>query len=201
MVPATSDEFDSVQLGLQWQWQANPRTDFFSLTAAPGSLRLPCIADPKAENLYDAPQLLLQKFPAPTFTATTVLNFSSARENDEAGLIVFGYSYAWLGVRGGPQHPRLVLALNVDASKNGAERETVSIDLKPGKIFLRVTVATDAKCRFAYSLDGTAFVPLGDEFQSSVARWVGAKVGVFAAARQPVEKPAHADFDWFRVTP
>lgn len=31
-VPQTSDEFNSKKLGLQWQWQANPRSDWMSLT-------------------------------------------------------------------------------------------------------------------------------------------------------------------------
>src|SRR5262249_28075737 len=31
IVPQTSDEFDSNTLGLQWQWQANSRENWFSL--------------------------------------------------------------------------------------------------------------------------------------------------------------------------
>ena len=97
--PATSDEFDSPPLGLQWQWQANPRPDFLSLSARPGSLRLACLPAPSARGLYNAPNLLLQKFPAPAFSGTTTLSFAAAADGDEAGLIVFGYSYAWIGLR------------------------------------------------------------------------------------------------------
>ena len=61
-VPATSDEFAAPQLGLQWQWQANPKPNWLSLTAKPGSLRLFAQAEPKPGNLFDAPFLLMQKF-------------------------------------------------------------------------------------------------------------------------------------------
>jgi len=200
--PATSDEFNDTTLGLQWQWQANPRPDFFSLTANPGSMRLSCLAAPSATSLYDAPNLLLQKFSAPTFTATTVLDFSGASHTgDEAGLMIFGYSYAWIGLRRTAEGLRLVQVANVDANKPKAEREVAALEAKPGKVFLRVAVDADAKCRFAYSSDGKSYMPLGDEFQATVARWVGAKVGLFAAGAPNSSSPGYADFDWFRLAP
>ena len=216
LAPATSDEFDSPTLGLQWQWQANPRAEYSSLATAPGSMRLACIAAPTATSLYDAPNLLLQKFTGPAFTATTVLDLSAARDGDEAGLIVFGYSYAWIGLRKTAAGIRLVQVANVDANKPGVEREVASLALSSveglaapaGEIFLRVLVAADAKCRFAYSLDGKSFTPLGGELQSTVGRWVGAKVGLFAgsapksgAPSEALAKEGHADFDFFRITP
>lgn len=201
--PATSDEFNSLALGLQWQWQANPRPEFFSLATANGALRLECIAQPSPTSLYDAPNLLLQKFSAPAFAATTVLELAAARDGDEAGLIVFGYSYAWIGLRKTSAGLRVVQITHVDANKPGAERESASLATTANRIFLRVTVAANAKCRFAYSADGQSFTPLGDELQATVARWVGAKVGVFAAssAGSASSGQGHADFDFFHVTP
>lgn len=48
--PATSDEFDQHALGLQWQWQANPRAGWWSLSAASGALRLSCVPGHGAVN-------------------------------------------------------------------------------------------------------------------------------------------------------
>lgn len=200
--PAASDEFDSPVLGLQWQWQANPRADFLSLSAQRGSLRLPCIAAPSGKGLYHAPNLLLQKFVGPAFTATTTLALSAAAEGDEAGLIVYGYSYAWIGLRQTAAGLRLVQMTNKDANKDAAEVESAGVDVKSNSIQVRVTVAADGKCRFGYSVDGRSFTPFGAELQSTVARWVGAKVGVFAAAKAGISgKSGAADFDWFRVSP
>ena len=117
--------------------------------------------------------------------------------------MVFGYDYAWLGLRRTAQGIRLVQMTCLEANNKGQEREIAGLALPagtggPGKpLFLRVTVAEGAKCRFAYSLDGTTFQPIGDEFTAKVSRWVGAKVGVGVgmgaadgvASTVPVEPP------------
>lgn len=199
-VPMTSDEFDSPQLGLQWQWQANPRSGWHSLTARPGWLRLKSVALPPGASLYDAPNLFLQKFTGPRFTATTLLDGSAA---DTAGLMVFGYRYAWLGVTPVADGRRLTLRVSADASKGGPEIEVAGLALPATKVHLRVTVDDSARCRFAYSVGGKVFVPIGDVFEASVAKWVGAKVGLFATARPAPDTaaPGHADFDFFHLTP
>jgi hypothetical protein len=190
-------------------------TGIFSLTAQPGSLRLDCVAGPAATSLYDSPNLLLQKFSAPGFTATTALDLSGGAAGSEAGLMIFGYSYAWVGLRRDARGLRVVQVTNVDASKNGAEREVESRPALSARIFLRVSVASDGTCRFAASDGGRDFAPFGVEFKATQGRWVGAKVGLFAAGAPSVNsapaKPGqpdaasagsgHADFDFFHLTP
>jgi beta-xylosidase len=207
--PATSDEFDDPQLGRQWQWQANPSTRWYSLSAKPGSLRLHAVAAPSPTHRYDAPNLLLQKFPAPAFTTTTALDFSGAREGDEAGLIIFGCSYAWIGLHRTSDGLRLVQMTCVDAHQSNPERESASVAAPDSRIFLRVTVADGAKCRFAHSCDGNSFTVIGDEFQATAGKWVGAKIGLFASAvfywkssglpAEAAAKAGHADFEFFRI--
>jgi beta-xylosidase len=197
-VPPTSDEFDAATLGLPWQWQANPQAGWLSLTAQPDSLRLFAQPEPKPGNLYDAPHLLLQKFPALEFTVTTKLEFIPKADGDSAGLIVFGYDYAWLGLRQVNGAPALVLATLREAVKGGPQQETVLQPRVAGPVWLRVTVRDGGRCRFGFSTDGEIFTPAGDgEFTATVGRWVGAKVGIFAAGSAGTA----ADYDWFRVTP
>jgi beta-xylosidase len=198
--PATSDEFAAPQLGLQWQWQANPQPAWYSLTARPGSLRLAAIGASSATGYYDAPQLLLQKFPAPAFMVTTVLDFSSAREGAEAGLIVFGCSYAWIGLHRTSDGLRLVQSTHLDAHPSSLPVVSAEIAAPLEKIFLRVTVSVEAKCHFAYSIDGQSFNSIGSEFSATAGKWVGAKVGLFASAGSVQAVAGHADFDFFRVT-
>ena len=196
--PATSDDFDSPVLGLQWQWQTNPGDSWFSLTASPGFLRLFAQPEPKPGNLYDAPNLLMQKFPALEFTVTTKLDFTPKTEGDSAGLIVFGYDYAWLGLKRVQGAPALVLARRHEAVKGEPQIESVVLQKPAGPVWLHVTVRDGGKCRFSYSLDGKNFTPVGEtEFTATVGRWVGAKVGLFAAG----SPGAHADFAWFHVEP
>ena len=198
-VPATSDEFDAASLGPQWQWQANPGEHWFSLSEKPGSIRLFSRPVPVAGNLWLVPNLLLQKWPAPEFVATTALSFAPAREGETAGLVIFGYSTAWIGVRKTQSGLRLSLTVCADAKSGGREQEVAGVNFESTLVYLRVAVGEGGKCRFSYSLDGRAFVPMGADFTASKGRWMGAKVGLFALARPDAEATGHADFDWFRV--
>ena len=190
--PRSSDDFTSPMLGLQWQWQANPQPGWYSLSERPGCLRL-FAQSIGAHNLYPAPHLLLQKFPAPAFVVTTQLDFTATERNDSAGLLVFGYDYAWIGVRDGK-----ILQTTVHRAPSEPTSTTrFAAKRASGTVFLRVSVNNDAICRFAFSLDGKSYFPLGEPFKASVGHWVGAKVGLFAAGHPS----AFADFHHFIVRP
>jgi beta-xylosidase len=194
--PATSDEFDAPRLGLQWQWQANPRDGWTSLAAKPGALRLHA---QRAPSLWLAPHLLLQKWPAPEFVATTSLSFAPAALDESAGLVVFGHDYAWLGLRKTASGPRLTLRVCRDARNGSAEQEQWGADASASSVVLRVNVAAGGRCHFSYSTDGKRFQDVGETFVARPGHWVGAKVGLFALAGADAGS-GHADVDWFRVT-
>ena len=199
--PPTSDEFDGPGLGLQWQWQANPRREWMSLSASPGSLRLFAQAAPAAESIWMAPNLLLQKFPAPAFTATAALDHSHAAPGESAGLVVFGQDYAWIGLKKGEARSHLVLAVSNDARTGAAEREVASLTGRGPRVYLRVTVSAGGRCRFSTSDDNVRFIPIGEEFTAKPGVWVGAKVGLFAIAAPGSAIAGFADWAWFRVGP
>jgi beta-xylosidase len=207
--PQTSDEFDGNALGLQWQWNANPQDNWASLNANFGFLRLASVPAPKmriagtpaTNNIYDAPNFLLQKFPATEFTVTTELQFAPAANGEFAGLTIFGYDYAMLGLRKTADGLRLVYVVNSGANRGTEEREVASVDAKSSTAYLRVTVSNGARCQFAYSFDNQTFTSIGEPFKAAVDRWIGAKVGVIATAPADAIKTGYADFDWFRVTP
>ena len=184
--------------------EKSPARGWFSLTLKPGALRLRAQPEPKPGNLYEAPWLLLQKFPAPEFTITTKLEFAPKADSDRAGLIVFGYDYAWIGLQRVNGSYALVLAIRPEAARGEPERETTALAKVSGPVWLRVTVRAGGKCRFSYSLAGEKFAPVGDgDFTATVGKWVGAKVGLFATSGPvlPSAQIGHADFDFFRVTP
>ncbi len=200
-VPATSDDFAAPSLGQQWQWQANPRAEWFSLTEPRGALRLHCAPAASATSLWFTPHLLLQKFPAPAFTVTTVMRPDLKEDGDAAGLLVFGYDYAWLGRVRREGHDVLVLRTCRTAQKDGHEQELATADVPGGAVHLRVVVSEGARCRFFYSVDGAAFTAIGPEFQATSSHWVGAKVGLFATTRPGVANPGSAQFESFVVAP
>jgi beta-xylosidase len=196
--PPGGDEFQATKTGPQWQWQANPREEWFSLVEKPGSLRLKAIRRPSS-NLWEAPYLFLQKFPAPLFSATAQIALVSEKPGDRAGLIVFGSDYAWIGIRRTPDGFEIVQSLCKDAVKGGAEKMNSGIPIPSGTAFLRVTVREGGRCRFSYSLDGNTYTELGPEFNSRPGRWVGAKVGLFCDSEAEGSKGC-ADVSWFRIS-
>jgi beta-xylosidase len=197
--PACGDDFAESTLGPQWQWQANPQAGWVAPGIKRGVLRLATVPAPAVDSLWLAPNLLMQKFPAPAFVVTTGLELTPGAAGDQAGLIVFGYTYAWLGLRQTAKGVRLVQVVCPKANEGGVEREIASIALREAALQLRVVFDAQARCQFAYSLDGRNFETVGEPFQAEPSRWVGAKVGLFAAARPETAATGHADFAGFRV--
>jgi beta-xylosidase len=201
--PAESDEFNISKLGLQWQWQSNPKESWYFMNPAKGTLRLysdRLSAD--AHNLWQAGNVLLQKFPADEFTVTSELTFSpnTKLENEKAGLAIMGLSYANIAIKSKKNGLYLVYTTCKDADKGNVEDENVIGKLESGTAYLRVTIKAGAKCQFSYSTDGANYTNVGDEFEAREGRWIGAKVGLFCTRESQSNDSGFADFDWFRVT-
>jgi beta-xylosidase len=199
--PAESDEFDGSKLGLQWQWQADAEPGWALPAPNAGVLRLTC-AEPRRElrNLWDAPNLLLQKFPGPAFTVTTKLEFTALNDGERAGLVVFGNDYATLALE--RRGADIVLSQNVckGASSGAREKELASLRAPNVSLFLRARVLDGGRTEFSFSEDGLAFAAIGEPFQAQPGRWIGAKVGLFALRGSGHGRESgYADIDWFRV--
>ncbi len=200
--PVESDEFGTASLGLQWQWMANPKATWAFANAANGSLRLFSDKGPdSAKNLWEAPNVLLQKFPAEEFIATTKMTFTPnpKLENEKAGLVVMGFSYAGLALKNKKDGIYLVYTVCKDAVKGRPEKESSLMKVRDSIMYFRVKITKGAKCNFSYSLDGITFIKAGDEFTAEVGRWIGAKVGIFCTRESQTNDSGYADFDWFRV--
>jgi len=200
--PVESDEFTSPNLGLQWQWQANPVATWSFLNPAKGVLRLFSAKMPdSAKNLWDVPNLLLQKFPAERFKVTTKLIFTSnpKLENEKAGLMIAGLSYTNLAVKSKKDGLYLVYSVCKNADKGKSEDEKTIVKLSSTTIYLRVSVTEGAKCQYSYSVDGNAFTTISDIFEAEPGKWIGAKIGLFCVREQQTNDSGYADFDFFRV--
>ncbi|HET7897211.1 MAG TPA: glycoside hydrolase 43 family protein, partial [Flavisolibacter sp.] len=147
--PAESDEFNGNVIGLQWQWMANPKSTWAFANPAKGSLRLYSDKLPdSAKNLWGAPNVLLQKFPAEEFMVTTKLSFTpnAKLENERAGLVVMGFSYAGLALKSKKDGLYLVQILCKDAEKGRSEKETELKKLSDSTVYFRVKVTKGAQC-------------------------------------------------------
>lgn len=204
VTPAESDEFDGNAIGRQWQWHANPKATWAFPMAAKSQLRLYTDQVPENhKNLWDVPNLLLQKFPAEAFTATTKLHFTPNEklENERTGLLVMGEDYAHLSLVSRKDGLYVAYTSAKSAHKGTPEKQQLLGKLTGNEVYFRVQVSAGGKCQFSYSTDGTTYQAAGSAFTAVPGRWIGAKVGIFALRQDKTNDSGYADFDWFRITP
>lgn len=196
--PQDSDEFDSTTLGRQWQWNGNPRPLWYFCDAENSLLRLFSHHTPDAKNLYDMPNVLMQKFPNENFTATAKVSFhprvkdGNAMAGEKGGIAVMGYNFATLALESREDGIYLVQTDCIGADKGNDEVVNAAIKLDSnGPVWLQAVVRMtgkknpktkqDYKCTvtFRYSLDGKKFSDFGHPMDVREGHWIGAKIGVF----------------------
>jgi beta-xylosidase len=198
--PATSDEFTGPKLGEQWSWQANADPSWWSLRRRPGRLTLACRPSPVTDDLRRLPNVLGQRLPAESFTATTSMTLSTKDSGARSGLVVLGETYAWIGLRHDGEQVFLVCRT---AAKDAAEVDSISpVPLgRERSVRLRVDVGPGAVCQFGADVDGRGVVAFGAPFPSTAGKWIGATVGIFATGPAGTDRHSLGEFDWFRVSP
>jgi beta-xylosidase len=194
-----SDEFTGPQFGSQWQWHADPKAGWAFLFPQKGVLKMFSVQRPaEYRNLWDVPNLLLQKFPAEEFTATAKVQIDERLDSERFGLLVMGLDYSYIAIERRAGKAFLIRGSAHDADKGTPEVIQSTTALKSETIYLRVTVRSGAFCSFSYSNDGTNFADLGDKFRAREGRWIGAKIGFFFTRDGQFNDSGYADIDWFR---
>ena len=225
--PVESDEFNSFEIGKQWQWHAN-YDEKFGVPTAFGTMRIYTYKLSDGwKNFWEVPNLLLQKTPADEFTVTTKVRFTSKADGQLGGLIMMGHNYQALVVkRVGKEFQLLVISCK-SADKGTAQQEELIATLKPTAedkiaykpgihedIYLRLNVTLPEKDKlknkggyegkphvtFAYSLDGKKFTLAGGSYEMRQGKWIGAKFGYIAVETNPKADRGWIDADWIRVT-
>lgn len=210
--PAESDEFNVPALGKQWQWQAN-YDDKFGMPTTLGVMRVYTYKMNAGENnLFQVPNMLLQKTPADSFTATAKIRMTSKDQDQLGGIIMMGLDYSALVVKRVGDEFQLLRLVCKSADKGKAQQEELITTLKPTlrdkidyqpaiheDIYLRMAV-NDSKCRFYYSTNGKTFKEAGEPFAMREGKWIGAKIGIVAAESKSNSNRGWVDADWFRVT-
>lgn len=124
--PQESDEFNTTALGLQWQWQANYQQTF-GMPMNNGCFRFYTgDIDTGYKSLWEVPNLLLQKLPAPEFTATTKIRMAAKEDHQYGGIVLMGMDYQALVINREGNLFKLQLHQCHDADREGKE---TSVDL------------------------------------------------------------------------
>lgn len=178
-----SDDFEGSELNINWQWNANPGENWYSLEARKGFLRL---YGKKIQKTGDMPNILTQKFPAPAFTAAVDFELSAGtvgeagEAGEAAGLVVLGSIYRAIQlIKTQTGYAVQILEGRVSETEETVEYTTISCPYKGNKIYIKVQVYEGAVCQFFYSTDGRDYCAFGEKFKAETNRWVGAKVGIY----------------------
>ncbi len=198
-----SDDFSGNTFNKYWQWQANPKSEWGFPFPTNGVYRLNAMPFPDSnatKNLRDLPSILLQKFPAEQFKATTKLTFTPHTEGEKVALIVWGHDYNYLNLIKHTDGVYLNQAACTDAHKGGVETTKDLLKVENAPIWLQLIVEKGGMCTFAYSLDGIDFKYIGDSFKAREGHWIGAKVGLFCfRSIAKTNDAGFADIDFFKM--
>ncbi|WP_293878338.1 MULTISPECIES: glycoside hydrolase 43 family protein [unclassified Sphingomonas] len=183
-----SDEFASPRLGVQWEWNHNPDSRAWSLTARPGFLRLTA---GRAEHLVTAHNTLTQILQGPRTRVTARLDVGRMTDGQRAGLSLFGVRPSWIGLVRDGDSTRVTLA--------SEGRETPGVTLTARTIDLRAEVGPDQTVRYGYSIDGgRSFRAMGDAVKlARFSWWKGSRPALFTFTRGA--PGGSIDVDWVRV--
>ncbi len=216
--PESSDEFEEKELGLQWQWNANWKPEWYTLQSEKSSIRLHAVHKEAETSISNTSNLLVQKWSMPEFRAYTKMDLSGLKAGNMAGAVSLGQIYAALAVVCDEKGKHLEL-LTGEQSYDGQicyatdVKKTVT-DIEADEIWFQmivkripsVEVNADGpytfpvpreQVDFYYSADGKEYVPV-HSFVPTAGRWVGVKFGVFCC-NEGTGDAGYADVDYVRV--
>ncbi len=198
--PEGQDEFDGESLGLQWQWNANPKDNWYHMDTEKKELVLHAV-EKEAETITNVPNLLLQKWFMPECHAVTNLKLSGMKTGDTAGMISMGVTFGAVAVT--KTEDGFVLKQICGEQKFANETATAEDEVTEIKFLSADTkeiwfsnivkkvpstkMNSDGPYTFpipaedialGFSLDGEQFEEVLS-YPAKAGRWVGVKHGVF----------------------
>ena len=205
--PASDDDFSSSKLGLQWEWNHNPRDSHWSLTERPGWLRLRASKVlPNAEghgpninewtnndgsdsDFWRASNTLSQRIMGIT-TGTAVARFdlSGMEPNQLAGFVRYGGVFNLLGVEMNEQRQKRLFYMNPMSEK------TTGPEITGNDLYVRTSNARN-QATYEYSFDGKSFKAFGPTFTIAFGKWTGDRLGFFSWNEE--KDAGYIDVDWF----
>lgn len=197
--PATSDDFTSPTLGLQWQWNHNPDNTRWSLAERPGFLRL---HPTMATNFWLARNTLTQKGQGPWSRGEVKFDLSHLQPGDVCGFGTLGKVNGHIAVHCGSDG-NFFLSMNVLVDHGKSETRVDDTPIQSKNIFLCTDldfVRNKGIC--SYSLDGEHWTLLSGGFDLAfdwqTGTFQGEKFAIFCFNPNPGD--GFVDVDWFKFT-
>lgn len=195
-----SDDFTRTKgdnpLPLVWQWNHNPDSMHWSLSAREGFLRI--TTGRVDTSFYFVKNILTQRTIGPVCSASTAIDFSRMKDGDFAGLALFQKHFGQIGVKREDGAGAVVMVSA--ASSKPIELERVALSQKT--VYLKA--ACDLRnqmdtASFSYSLDGKTWHSLSPSLKMSytLPHFMGYRFGLFNYATK--ESGGFVDFDYFHI--
>ncbi len=191
-----SDEFNTGNLDLVWQWNHNPNNNGWSLTQRSGYLR---ITNTRTDaNIHATQNTLTQRMFGPTSSAVVKLDVGNMKDGDVAGFAAFQDQYGFVGVKQSGSQRYLVM-VNNNAKDH---REIENVTLNQTTVYLKVNgdfTANPGRATFAYSLDGSTWKSIGNTVTTNyeLTHFMGYRFALFNFAGKSTG--GFVDFDYFRL--
>ncbi|MBW6530847.1 glycoside hydrolase 43 family protein [Sphingomonas sp. RRHST34] len=200
--PPSSDTFDRLTLGVQWQWNHNPDERRWSLTERPGWLRL---RPTRAARFWEARNTLTQKGQGPASRGEVVLDLAHLAPGDRCGFGTLGQVSANLtATRGADGRASLAMEVTEDQVEGARTETRATVPLSGNRLWLRTEMDFKTSTgRVAYSEDGRRWRGLGGDFPLRFAwrtgTFQGEQFALFCYA--PGESKGWVDVDSFTLSP
>jgi len=195
-----SDEFNRKKgensLPLVWQWNHNPDNTLWSVTQRKGYLRL---KTGRIDSTFlEARNTLTQRTFGPKCTGSTLLDISTMKDGDFAGLGLLQKNYGLVGVKVNGNNKVIEM---IDAS-SGKPVVAQNIPLTQKEVYFKAECNfTDKKdvADFFYSLDGKSWTSIGTQLKMAytIPQFIGYRFALFNYATKTTG--GVVDIDWFRV--
>lgn len=167
-----SDDFDGIELAPQWQWNYQPRHDFFSLKERRGWLRLKAFRPLERNVLLKAGNTLTQRtFRQQHNVVVVKIDISHMENGQKAGLCHFSSSSSAIGVVKDGDSCYLEFRIN-DHPKRG-------LQISSRHIWLRSEWGLNGLSHYSYSIDGEHFHSFGQPYQMIWGNYRGDRIGLY----------------------
>ena len=172
----TDDDFNSVTLHPQWEWNYQPRNENWTLMERDGYLRLyafqPIRPQDKIKLIFRSGNTLTQRsFRSSENEVIIKMEISAMADGQYAGLTHYASSYSTFGVI----QQNGVKTLSYDNNGN----ISTGIKITVQTVWLKSSWGWDGISTYSFSLNGKTFTDFGDSYQLSWGNHRGDRVGIF----------------------
>ncbi len=187
-----SDNFESENLDLEWNFLRTPRHEIYSLSARPGWLRV--YAHPSTVNELANPSFVGRRMQHTSFDARTLMEFSP-KANESAGMVLFfnnNFNYQVLREEG---------RISLYKTENGKRELIASEKYSEEKVYMKIS-AREENVSFYFAAKAEEWKALSENQDIRILSmeiaggFTGTYIALYATSNGK-DSAAYADYDWF----